>query len=95
MALLVRDAGLDEREVSILATDISAKVLAVAAAGVYGERDVARGLTPAQLTRHFRKEDDRWLVQEPLRRLVEFRRFNILDPFVGTYNSSSSAQQRS
>src|SRR5262249_5531022 len=49
LAMLARDAGLDERDVSILATDISAKVLAVAAAGAYGEREVTRGLTPGQL----------------------------------------------
>jgi chemotaxis protein methyltransferase CheR len=83
LAMLVRDAGLDERHVSILATDISARVLEVAAAGAYSEREVTRGLTPGQIARHFRQEEDRWLVQEPLRRLVEFRRFNILNPLVG------------
>src|SRR5262249_41782767 len=90
LAMLVHDyvtverkPGVALRDFCILATDISAKVLAVAAAGAYGERDIGRGLTPGQIARHFQADGGRWLAAEPLRRLVEFRRFNILDPFAG------------
>ncbi len=46
--------GVREGDFSILATDISEKVLATARAAEYGKRDVARGLTPALLCPPFR-----------------------------------------
>jgi chemotaxis protein methyltransferase CheR len=70
--------GLGERDFRLLATDVSAKVLATAAAGVYAERDLARGLTAGQVGRYFERHGEAWVVREPIRRLVEFRRFNLL-----------------
>ena len=62
LAMLLRDhvaaergRGLREADFSILATDISEKVLAAARAAEYGEREVARGLTPDLLARHFER----------------------------------------
>jgi chemotaxis protein methyltransferase CheR len=72
--------GLNERgegAFSLLATDISEKVLAAARAATYSERDAARGLTPALLARHFERRDGAWVVRESVRRLVEFRRLNL------------------
>jgi chemotaxis protein methyltransferase CheR len=79
-------AGVSEGDFSILATDISEKVLAVARAGEYSERDVARGLTPALLARHFERRDAAWVVREPARRLVEFRRLNLTEPLPDLYS---------
>jgi chemotaxis protein methyltransferase CheR len=70
-------AGASEGDFSILATDISEKVLAVARAATYSDRDAARGLTPALLARHFERRDGAWVVRESVRRLVEFRRLNL------------------
>ena len=70
-------AGARDGNFSILATDISEKVLAVAHAGEYSERDAARGLTPALLARHFERRGAAWVVREPARRMVEFRRLNL------------------
>jgi chemotaxis protein methyltransferase CheR len=70
--------GLSERDFRVLATDVSAKVLATAAAGVYGERELARGLTSGQVGRYFARHGKEWAVREPIRALVEFRRFNLL-----------------
>jgi chemotaxis protein methyltransferase CheR len=85
LAMLLHDflnsgtaAGLTERDFRILATDVSAKVLATAAAGVYSERDLARGLTASQISRYFERRGAEWIIREPIRRLVEFRRFNLL-----------------
>src|SRR5579884_1337401 len=74
---------------SILATDVSAGALATAAAGIYCERDMARGVTPQQRGRHFEKCGEAWRVRDAVRRLVEFRRLNLtglltgLGPFDG------------
>ena len=62
----------------ILATDISARVLARAAEATYGaeiEGDVAR----ARLRRHFvAAGDGRWRVADPVRHLVRFARLNLM-----------------
>ncbi len=87
LAMLLADAiqanrglGLREDDFSILATDISEKVLARARAAEYSDRDAARGLTPALLARHFERRGGAWVVREPIRRLVEFRRLNLTAP---------------
>ena len=78
--------GVGEGDFSLLATDISEKVLAVARGATYSERDAARGLTPALLARHFERRDDAWVVREPARRLVEFRRLNLTGPLPDLYS---------
>lgn len=75
-----RGLGLRESDFSILASDISEKVLATARAAEYSDRDTARGLTPARLARHFERRGGAWVVREPVRRLVEFRRLNLTAP---------------
>ena len=56
------------------------RVLATARAAEYSDRDASRGLTPALLARHFERRGDAWVVREPVRRLVEFRRLNLTAP---------------
>jgi chemotaxis protein methyltransferase CheR len=71
-------SGVGLRDFSILASDVSARVLAAAAVGEYSDRELARGLTPGQLRRHFEPQGERWRLREPLRRLVAFRRLNLV-----------------
>ena len=85
LAMLIRDlvagggaAGLQERHFTILASDISADALDIAKSGRYTRAEVTRGLTPTALARHFRHRGSHWFVEEPLRRLVQFRRFDLL-----------------
>jgi len=81
IAEYVRDnPGTGETDFSILATDISPRVLALAQQGEYTEREIARGLSAAQVARHFERRGDVWRVRESLRRLVEFRRLNLTQP---------------
>jgi chemotaxis protein methyltransferase CheR len=75
------DAQLQGAEV--LATDISARVLAVAQAGEYSDRELVRGLTPAQAARFFERRGDAWVVREVLRRLVRFQRLNLTQTWSG------------
>jgi chemotaxis protein methyltransferase CheR len=78
-----RARGASERDFRILATDVSAKVLASAAAAEYSEWEMGRGLTATQVERYFEKRGERWVLREPVRRLVEFRRLNLLQPLAG------------
>ncbi len=68
----------------ILATDISTKVLNVAKQGIYGPERV-KDIPAASLQKHFNRIDtDRgekmYKVNETMRRLVAFRRLNLMDP---------------
>ena len=88
LAMLVHDyvtagqsPGTTADAFEILATDISPRALAAATAAEYSERDVARGLTPDQVRRFFQKTARGWVVQDGLRKLVEFRRLNLAQPF--------------
>jgi chemotaxis protein methyltransferase CheR len=90
LAMLIHDyieanrrSGASERDFSILATDISAKVLATAQAAEYSKRELNRGLTTDRIVRHFVKRDEKWAVCEPVRQLVEFRRINLVKPVTG------------
>jgi chemotaxis protein methyltransferase CheR len=67
--------------VAVLGTDVSAAALAAASAGQYRERAV-RALGAPQRDRYLdRRADGSYLVGERLRRLVRFRRHNlVLDP---------------
>lgn len=80
---LNRPLGITDGDFEILATDISAKVLATALAGEYTGRELARGLTPQQINRFFRKQGTKFVVDDRLRSLIVFRRVNLVQPFLG------------
>jgi chemotaxis protein methyltransferase CheR len=75
------DAGsaVDERRLSILASDISSEAIDKASAGLYTQAEVRRGLSEARLHQHFRRRGELWSVEESLRRMVQFRTFNLLN----------------
>jgi chemotaxis protein methyltransferase CheR len=78
-----RGRGSDTGTFAVLATDVSARALAAARRGEYTPQEVARGLSAVQLARHFEQRGERWAVRESVRRLVEFRRANLVQPFAG------------
>ena len=86
LAMLVRDfvdghesRGMKADQFTILASDISTDALETAKEGLYTRSQVARGLSEGLLDRHFVRRGDRWVVKEAVRRLVQFRRFNLLE----------------
>ncbi len=62
----------------ILATDISGQALATAQAGRYSSAEVDRGVTAEQRARYFRQEHGGWVVDDAIRRNIEFRRLNLV-----------------
>jgi chemotaxis protein methyltransferase CheR len=81
LAAGARFGGPQPENFSILATDISAEALAVAKAGVYQARQIQRGLTASQIHKYFEHCGDHWVARPMLRKLVEFRRVNLIQPF--------------
>ncbi len=73
--------GIFYDDFSIVATDISSKVLSKAIAGEYTDMEMSRGLLPMQKNLYFTKENNVWNVRDEIKRIVEFRRVNFIEPF--------------
>ncbi len=81
-------SGLRADEVSILALDVSQRVLARVSAGEYTALEVARGLTPLQRDRFFQQRGQSWVIRDELRRMVQCRALNFAEPmpFLGNFD---------
>jgi chemotaxis protein methyltransferase CheR len=80
--------GLAIDDFAILATDISSSSLALAREAHYSAWQLRRGISAEQRARYFRHEKGGWVVAESLRRLIEFRRLNLVQPLphLGTFD---------
>jgi chemotaxis protein methyltransferase CheR len=83
LAMLLREhpcvpAGWDAR---VLATDLSGAILERARQGVYSQMEVNRGLPASQLVKCFRRRGPEWQVNDEVRRAVEFRQLNLIEPW--------------
>jgi chemotaxis protein methyltransferase CheR len=88
LAMLLCEMGLDSWDIRIVGTDISSAVLDRAAAGVYNQVEIERGLPAVLRTKYCtQRSADSWEVKPILRQMTTFRlfdlRFNIraLGPF--------------
>jgi len=68
---------LAEIKLDILATDISERALEKAAAGLYTQFEVQRGLPIRLLINHFERVDDNWRAAPRLRQAVRWGRVNL------------------
>ena len=73
-----------QRDIKILATDISTKVLGEADQGVYNS-DTVSPVPPSLLKKYFQKgagiREGKFLVKDDLKKLVHFKRLNLMEPF--------------
>ena len=83
LAMLLREnfPALANWQVSIIATDLSPTVLTQARAGSYHQFEVNRGLPAPYLFKYFQKQAERWVVKEEIRRMIEFRPMNLIEPW--------------
>ena len=79
IAMAALEAGLGSRPVQVLGTDISVEQVNRARRGIYTDLEVQRGLSAPILAKHFKRAPDGWHVAEPVRRMVDFRRWNLMD----------------
>lgn len=83
LAMVLREMGaqLGGWSIRILATDISRAMLEKAREGLYTQFEVQRGVPEHLLQRYFQQERSCWRLDADIRRMVEFRPFNLLyDP---------------
>jgi chemotaxis protein methyltransferase CheR len=95
MAMIVIDAVASKgmgfatsEDFGILGTDISPKVLSKAMEGKYAPLEVARGLSVDMRNRHFIQEGESYVINEKIRKIVDFKTFNIQDSFtqIGSFD---------
>lgn len=88
MILNEAEARLAGWRIEIVATDLSEDVLGRAREGLYSHFEVQRGLPAPMLIRHFEQVGEQWRIKPNLRRMVDFRPLNLLNPFatLGTFD---------
>ncbi len=67
----------------ILATDISQKAVQKGMAGRFTQVEVNRGLPVTLLVKYFKQQGAFWIISDKLKKIIWFRRMNLLQPFVG------------
>ena len=64
--------------IEIIATDLSNEILDKAKEGLYSQFEVQRGLPISLLVKNFSQVGDRWQIDDSLRKMVKFQKFNLL-----------------
>ncbi|MAR92464.1 MAG: chemotaxis protein [Pseudomonadales bacterium] len=78
-----RNMSLTNKQVRILATDISSRVLAQAREGIYEPLALKRGMTDDKLRQYFTAQSDgRWQIKPEIKRRVDFRPINLKENFL-------------
>lgn len=83
MTLLEMGISNSNYNIKLLGTDISDAAIAKASYGLYNKFEVARGLDTRRLNRFFEPHGDNWKIKDELRAMVQFKKMNLMKPFVG------------
>lgn len=75
--------NLSKYSIKLLGTDISDAAVAQASSGRYNKFEIERGLAKDKLTRYFTPLGQTWKVNDQIRAMVNFRKFNLLSSFSG------------
>ncbi len=79
MILKEQAAKLNGWTFEIIGTDISTEVIEAAKLGEYSQFEVQRGLPIQMLIKYFDQKDDRWVLKQEIRNMVQFKPFNLLN----------------
>ncbi len=63
----------------IVATDISHEILEQAREGLYTQFEVQRGLPITHLMKYFTQNGDKWMINDDVKNMIQFKYFNLLD----------------
>ncbi len=64
----------------ITATDISQDILDQAKEGSYSQFEVQRGLPITHLMKYFTQNGDKWIINQDIRNMINYKYFNLLTP---------------
>ncbi len=80
IALTVKEKGLPPGwTCEIIANDIAHESIEQGREGLFSQFEVQRGLSVHTLLKHFKQSDNKWKLQDDVRKMVKFDRFNLLD----------------
>lgn len=80
IAIAVKNlVGLNDWQISIIGTDLSSSAIAKAQKGYYNQFEIQTGLSAELMIDNFTLDGELWGVKEDIRKMVEFRRVNLLD----------------
>jgi chemotaxis protein methyltransferase CheR len=71
----------DGWSIELIASDLSGDQIARAEEGLYSDYEVSRGVSQRRLAQYFTKTESGWRISERLKRMVNFRAFNLLDSY--------------
>lgn len=69
--------------IKLLGTDISDAAVAQASSGRFNKFEIERGLPRDKLTKYFTPMGQTWKINDQIRAMVNFRKFNLMHPFTG------------
>lgn len=81
LAMMLDAMPLHGWTIDLIATDICGDAVARAEAGHYSQYDVMRGLSEEDVARHFVPQESGFLISDRLKRMVRFRKFNLMDSY--------------
>jgi chemotaxis protein methyltransferase CheR len=83
IALIIKECGakLAGWTTTLVATDLSNEIVARARTGLFSPLEVSRGLPASMLAKYFEKVELGWRIQEDIRRMVDFRQLNLIEPW--------------
>jgi chemotaxis protein methyltransferase CheR len=79
MILKQMEAQLAGWNIEILGTDLSLEILDRAKSGIYTQFEVQRGVPTNFLLTYFERVEEQWQIVEPIRKMVQYRPYNLLD----------------
>jgi chemotaxis protein methyltransferase CheR len=95
VAMLIREylnqhpfGTITDFDFQVLATDISSEVLGKAIAGTFSETEINKGLPEEYKKQFFTKLGNKWILNEDVRKMVDFRKVNLTESFMllGTFD---------
>ncbi len=72
---------LKDWKVRIISSDLSSQILDRARLGVFNQTEINRGLPMSFLLKYFTKNANQWKIRDDIRKMVEFRELNLVEPF--------------
>lgn len=72
---------LKDWKVRIISSDLSSQILGRARLGEFNQTEVNRGLPMNFLLKYFTKNENTWKIRDDIRKMVEFRELNLVEPF--------------
>lgn len=69
--------------IKLMGTDISDAAIKQASYGVYSKFEIERGLPRERLQRYFTSSGENWKINDEIRSMATFRKFNLMEPFSG------------